>query len=146
MAYQGPIPVDHDLIFRDGAFATGAFQPVRDFEKSSRERFVQATDKASGLPLWSLDVIDADPEARPKMTTVKLAAQVQPVMPPTPAGSPFTAIEFEGLQVVPYVDRGRCQGNGKCTARQAYSLKATGIRAPGRPTARAGREVAADAA
>ena len=27
---------------------------------------------------------------------------------------------------------GRCQGKGKCGARQAYSLKATGVRAPSR--------------
>jgi hypothetical protein len=142
----GPISVDFGVMFQYGAFATGAVEPVRDFEKLTRDRFVQATDKASGLPLWSVDVIDADPQARPKMTTVKVAAQVQPVLPSASAGSPFTAIELEGLQVVAYVDRGRCQGNGKCAARLEYSLKATGIRAPGRPTARAGREVAADAA
>ncbi|GEM_PF-5295797 len=58
-------------------------------------------------------------------------------MLPSPApGSPFTAVEFEGLTATPYVDASRCQGNGKgkdkCAARQAYSLKATGVRAPSR--------------
>jgi hypothetical protein len=61
-----------------------------------------------------------------------VAAQYQPVLPDAPAGSPFTPVEFEGLQATPYVDSGRCQGKGKCAARQAYSLKATGIRAPSR--------------
>ena len=38
------------------------------------------------------------------------------------------------MAVVPYVDTGRCQAKdtGKCGARLAYSLKATGIRAPSR--------------
>ena len=77
-------------------------------------------------------MIDADPDARQRMVKVKVAAEFQPVLPPAQAGSPFTAIEFEGMQAVPYVDTGRCQGQGKCGARQAYSLKATGVRAPSR--------------
>ena len=54
------------------------------------------------------------------------------------ARAPFTAIEFEGMTVTPYVDTGRCQGKGKCCARQGYSLKATGVRArrAGRPARR----------
>ena len=48
------------------------------------------------------------------------------------AGSPFTPVEFDGMTVTPYVDTGRCQGKSKCAARQAYSFKATGVRAPSR--------------
>ena len=54
------------------------------------------------------------------------------MLPPPAAGAPFTAVEFDGLSVAPYVDASRCQGKGKCAARQAYSLKATGVRAPSR--------------
>ena len=36
------------------------------------------------------------------------------------------------LTVMPYPDGSRCQGKGKCGARQGYSLKATGVRAPSR--------------
>ena len=36
------------------------------------------------------------------------------------------------MTAMPYVDTGRCQGKGKCAARQAFSLKATGVRAPSR--------------
>ena len=61
---------------------------------------------------------------------MKVAAEVQPVLPPAAPGSPFTAVEFEGMTATPYVDPCRCQGNGKCGARMAYSLKATGVRAP----------------
>ena len=91
---------------------------------------VQQVDKVTGLPLWVVEVIDADPEARQRMVKVKVAAAVQPVLPSPAPGSPFTAIEFDGLMATPYVDSGRCQGKGKCAARLAYSLKASGVRAP----------------
>ena len=83
-------------------------------------------------------MIDADPDARQRTVKVKIAAQVQPVLPPPAAGSPFIAIEFDGLTVMPYVDASRCAGDGKskCAARQAYSLKATGVRTPSRGIAR----------
>ena len=72
--------------------------------------------------------------ARQRTVKVKVAAQVQPVLPPPAAGSPFTAVEFDGMTATPYVDAARCQAKdtGKCGARQAYSLKATGVRAPSR--------------
>ena len=55
---------------------------MRDFDKSSGDRVVQQTDKHTGLPLWVIEVIDADPEARQR--TVKVT------------GSPFVPVEFEG--------------------------------------------------
>ena len=50
------------------------------------------------------------------------------MLPPPAPGSPFTAVEFDGMTATPYVDASRCSGDGKnkCAARQAYSLKATG--------------------
>jgi len=45
------------------------------------------------------------------------------VLPPAPPGMPFSPVEFHGLTVTPYVNQ---------AGRLAYSLKATGIRAPGR--------------
>ena len=53
MALQGPIPVEFGLVFPDGVYAAGGFEPVRDFDASSRERFVQSKDKATGLLLWA---------------------------------------------------------------------------------------------
>jgi hypothetical protein len=132
MFLQGPFPVEFGTVFPSGAFAAGGFEKLRDFDKSSGDRVVQQTDKATGLPLWVIEVIDADPDARQRTVKVKVAAEHQPVLPSPPPGSPFTAVEFEGLQATPYVDTGRCQGKGKCHARQAYSLKATGVRAPSR--------------
>ena len=132
MFLQGPFPVEFGTVFPSGVYAAGGFEKVRDFDRSQGDRVVQQTDKVTGLPLWVVEVIDADPEARQRTVKVKVAAQVQPVLPPAVAGSPFTAVEFEGLTATPYVDSGRCQGKGKCGARQGYSLKATGVRAPSR--------------
>lgn len=79
MALQGPIPVEFGHIFRDGVYAAGAFEPVRDFDASSGDRFIQSKDKATGLPLWVVEVIDADPQARSRTVKVKVAADHQPV-------------------------------------------------------------------
>jgi hypothetical protein len=148
MAIQGPILVEFGVVFPDGAYAAGKFEMVRDFDRSSGDRVVQQIDKATGLPLWVVEVIDADEAARQRMVKVKVAAQVQPVLPSPAAGSPFTAVEFDGLTVTPYVDASRCQGNGKgkCGARLAYSLKATGVRAPSRGLGRPAPEPRKDAA
>jgi len=97
-----------------------------------------------------IEVIDADPEARQRTVKVKVAATYQPVLPEAPPGSPFVPVEFEGLQATPWVDASRCQANGdgkhKCRARQAYSLKATGVRAPTRLPSRPAPEHHKDAA
>jgi len=114
-------------VFPDGVYAAGAFEPVRDFDASSNGRFVQSKDKATGLPLWVVEVIDADASARARTVKVKVTAQVQPVMPNGPAGSPFVPVEFTGLTVTPYVTQ---------AGRLGYSFKAAGLRPPGRPSGR----------
>ena len=70
-----------------------------------------------------IEVIDGDPAARVRAVKIKVAAQVQPVVPAGTAGSPFVPVEFTGLTVTYYVNQ---------AGRLAYSLKATGIRSPGR--------------
>ena len=134
MALLGPFPVEFVAVFPSGVYAAGGVEKVRDFEKSSGDRVVQQADKHTGLPLWVVEVIDADPEARQRMVKVKVAAQYQPVLPEAPAGSPFVPVEFEGLTATPWVDASRCNAKetGRCGARMAYSLKATGVRAPSR--------------
>ncbi|HEY0934867.1 MAG TPA: plasmid replication, integration and excision activator [Trebonia sp.] len=139
MALQGPIPVEFGQVFPEGVYAAGGFEPVRDFDASTNGRFVQSKDKASGLPLWQVEVIDAEKEARTRTVKVKVAAQVQPVLPSGPAGVPFVPVEFTGLTVTPYVNQ---------AGRLGYSLRASGVRGPGgRPSGRPGpdngRETAA---
>ena len=123
MALQGPIPVDFAQVFPHGVFAAGPFEPVRDFEASKGDRFVQSKDKQTGLPLWVAEVIDGDPSARQKSLRVKVAAADQPMLPSPPPGMPFVAVEFAGLMVTPYVNQ---------AGRLAFSLKATGVRPVGR--------------
>lgn len=120
MAVQGPIPVEFAHVFPRGVFAAGVFEAVRDFEASKAGRFVQSKDKASGLPLWQVDVIDGDPQARDKTARIKVAAPDQPVLPAPASGLPFVPVELAGLTVTPYVSQ---------AGRLAYSLKATGVRA-----------------
>ena len=127
MALQGPIPVDFAQVFPRGVYAAGPFEPVRDFEASKGDRFVQSKDKATGLPLWVAEVIDGDPSARQKSLRVKVAAADQPVLPAPHPGMPFVPVEFTGLTVTPYVNQ---------AGRLAYSLKAAGVRAA-RPVAAA---------
>ena len=123
MAIQGPIPLAFGVAFPDGVYAAGAFEPVRDFDRSQGDRFVQQADKATGAPLWAVEVIDADPQARARTVKVKVASPQQPTLPPAPGGAPFAAVEFTGLTVTPYVNQ---------AGRLAYSVKATGVRAAGR--------------
>jgi hypothetical protein len=122
MAIQGPVPVDFGMVFPLGVYAAGEFEPVRDFDRSQGDRFVQQADKASGAPLWVVEVIDADPQARARTVKIKVASAQQPVLPPAPGGAPFVAVEFTGLTVTPYVNQ---------AGRLAYSVKASGVRAAG---------------
>jgi hypothetical protein len=146
MAIKGQIPVEFGMVFPGGAYAAGPVEKVRDFERSRKDEVIQQTDKDSGLPLWVVEVIDAQEDARQRTVKVKIAAQVQPMLPAPVPGSPFTPVEFDGMTVVPYVDSSRCQGQGRCGARVAYSLKAAGIRAPSRGLGRPAPEPHKDAA
>ena len=92
MAIQGPIPLEFGVAFPDGVYAAGAFEPVRDFDRSQGDRFVQQADKATGAPLWAVEVIDADPQARARTVKVKVMSAQQPVLPPTMGGAPFVAV------------------------------------------------------
>ncbi|WP_228266023.1 hypothetical protein [Microlunatus elymi] len=97
---------------------------MADFDRSSRENRVQATDKDSGLPVWVVDVMDFDPEARERTFRVKVAAQVQPVPPAAVSGVPVRPVHLEGLTVTPYVKE------VGTFHRIAYSFKATGFSEP----------------
>ncbi|TQM72274.1 hypothetical protein FHX41_6071 [Actinomadura hallensis] len=119
MAVQGPFKVAFGDVFPYGAFVKGGVEPVRDFDRSTRENFVQARDKDTGELVWSVEVLDADPESKGTFK-VKLMAPVQPIIPEAPAGFPFVPVEFDGLAVTPYVNSG--------TGRLAYSLKAAAVR------------------
>lgn len=127
MAIKSRFAVPMGEVFPHGAYVVSEVEPVRDFDKSAPGRPVQQLDKETGLPVWSVSVLDADPEARSKEKTVvvKIAATHQPVPPEAAAGLPFRPVEFDGLTVTPYV-----QENGG-RPRVAYSIRAAGMRTPG---------------
>ena len=123
MALLGPFPVEFGTVFPTGAYAAGGFEKVRDFDRSSGDLVVQQADKVTGLPLWVIEVIDADPEARQRTVKVKVAARVPAGAARPRAGSPFTAVEFEGLTAMPYVDTARCQGKERQVRRPAWRTR-----------------------
>ena len=129
MAIAKRFKISHDEVFPFGAYLVGEVGPVFDFEKSSKDLKVQQVDKDSGLLLWSVEVLDADPEAgkKSKTVTVKLAARVQPVPPEALPGLPFRPVVFQGLTALPYIDDA-----GKFS-RIVWSFKAEAMTAPGKP-------------
>ena len=125
MAIQGPFKVECGDVFPHGVGVVGAVAPLVDFDRSTKENKVQQLDKDSGLPVWVVDVMDFDPEARERTFKVKITAPHQPVPPNAIEGAPVRPVQLEGLQVMPYLKE---VGNGR--SRVAYSLRASGLAAP----------------
>ena len=95
-----------------------------DYDEKTKVR-TPSVDKVTGKRVCQCRVVDMDPEleGRARETMVKIIADREPA-PPT--RTPFELVEFDNLQVTPYVtDKGR----------MAYSLRATGIK-PARPVAK----------
>jgi hypothetical protein len=111
-----------------------------DYDEATGRRF-PAVDKHTGKPVFQCRVSDRDRglEGRSREVVVKILADR---MPTAPTGTAFELVEFEGLQVTPYVDTGRCQGKGRCGARMAFSLRATGIKAARPPAVQPGKDAA----
>ena len=126
MAMPRKIPMDFGVVFPYGVYAVGEVQPVRDYDRSTQDKIVQATDQDTGLPLWSVDIIDADPDAKKsnRSISVKVLARVQPVLPELMPGTPFRQVEFDKLQATPYVEQ---SGD---FSRLAWSYRASDVRAP----------------
>ena len=86
MAVSGPFKVECGELFPHGLGVVSPVEPLADFDKSTRENRVQARDKETGLLMWSVEVLDFDPQAREKTFRVKIAAAVQPVLPDAVVG------------------------------------------------------------
>lgn len=128
MAIHGAIKISHDDVFPAGAYLLGDVEAVEDLNlKQAGVDDYQQRDKATGLRLWAVRVVDVDPRGRRGQAeiVVRVASDVMPV-PPAPVGAmPFRPVVFDGLTVTPWLDdRG-------FRARIAYSYRATGMRAPG---------------
>jgi hypothetical protein len=121
--------MEHRDVFPLGAYLVDGFEPVADYNAQPRQdgSRPQSIDPETGLPVWSVSVLDADPEAgkRDKAVTVKIAAKVQPVPPENKSGTPFTQVEFVGLTATPWID------DSGPRARLAWSLRARDVVEPG---------------
>lgn len=125
MAIQGPFKVECSDVFPHGIGIVGPVTQLVDFDRSTKETKVQLLDKESGVPVWTVDVMDFDPEARERTFKVKIVAPVQPVPPDAIAGAPVRPVLLEGLMVTPYLKE-----TGNARARVAYSLRASGLASP----------------
>lgn len=125
MAVQGPFKVECREVFPHGVGIVGAVSEQVDFDRSTRENRVQMLDKDTGLPVWVVDVMDFDPEARERTFKVKISASVQPIPPDAIDGVPVRPVHLDGLMVMPYMKE---VGNGR--SKVAYSLRATGMSSP----------------
>ncbi|WP_410794067.1 plasmid replication, integration and excision activator [Kribbella sp. C-35] len=137
MSMPRRVMVQFGLAFPYGLYAVGPVEPELDFERSSKDRPVQARDKETEQLVWKVEVMDPDPDTKKNDRTfvVRLLAEVQPVLPESLPGLPFTPIHLEGLTAAPWVDTRSCTGpeNGKghrCRARQGWSYRATDVKAP----------------
>ncbi len=96
--------------FPFGLYAVGQVEPELDFEKSSKDRPVQARDKETEQLVWKVEVMDPDPDAKKadRTITIKLLGETQPVLPASLPGLPFTPIELENMTASPWVDTRQC--------------------------------------
>jgi hypothetical protein len=136
MAVQGPFVVEFGRLFPHGAGLVGDVSAASEFtaQQDGQGNRPQSRDKTSGLPVWQVDLVDFDPEAREKAHKVKAHAAVQPVPPEAIPGTSIRPVVLEGLTVMPYVKvmpkpNGR---PGETISKQAYSLRATGFASPRR--------------
>ena len=125
MSVQGPFKVEFNEVFPHGCGVVGEVAAMVDFDASTKEHRVQAKDKDTGVPVWTVDVMDFDPEARERTFKVKITAPVQPVPPEQANGIPVRPVYLENLTVTPYL---KDLGNGR--QKIAYSLRASGMSAP----------------
>ena len=131
MVMPRKIPVDFSLAFPSGAYVVSEVTPVGDFDRSTADNKVQQVDKETQLPLWQVEVVDADPDAKKATRTVsvKFASKVQPVPPANDGNSPFTPVVLDKLVATPYVEQVTDTFN-----RIAWSYRAESMSAPGKGT------------
>jgi hypothetical protein len=122
MAVEGRINVRHEDIFTEAVLLLSV-DPVEDFDKKrAGVEDPQERDKTTAMRLWSASVLDPSAQQGRREIKVKITADVRPV-PPNGLLSP---VEFEELQVIPYLDSNRTK------PRVAIAYRAAGFR-PGRP-------------
>lgn len=129
MVMPRKIPIEFEVAFPHGGYLVSNVQPVADFDRSTAENKVQQLDNDTQLPLWQVEMVDADPEAKKATRTVlvKFAAKQQPVPPANDSGTPFVPVVLHKLVAVPYIE-----DVTETFSRIAWSYRAESMSAPGR--------------
>lgn len=126
------LPISMAEVFPYGCcLVPDSIAEAQDYDEKTKRR-TPSVDRVTGRKVFQCRVVDMDPdlEGRSREVVVKILADRMPV-PPT--RQPFEMVEFDGLQVTPYVtDRGR----------MAYSLRATGLKGSARPAPQVGKDAA----
>ena len=137
------MPVESADVLTRGAMLV-SIEAARDFDRSGRGEFVQARDRDTGLDIWVATVVDLDQMYQPDVEPtgfrrtaemkVRILSNSRPVVPAAMVPGFGPVVEFENLTLTPYTDTTKCTGprDGRahrCGARQAYSMRATGMRA-----------------
>ncbi len=130
MGLNGPVKTDSAVQFPCGLAVCSAVTSAAEFNPSADASAVrvQARDKDSGLPVWQVDVMDLDPEARERTFKVKVVSAVQPVPPDAIAGTPLRPVYLENLQILAWLPKNTPQ------PRIQYSVKCTGLLPPKKTT------------
>jgi hypothetical protein len=105
------LPVSMQNVFPNGChLVPGSITEALDYDEATGRRS-PAVDKYTGKPVFQCRVSDMDPdlEGRQRETVVKILADR---MPTPPTGTPFELVEFDGLQVTPYVGHRPLPGPG----------------------------------
>jgi hypothetical protein len=145
MAMPTRFEVRPEVAFPRGLMLVGRVEAARDWELSSREKFVQKIDvnkntgEGTGLPIWLVPVTDLDPSlsARKKSFPVQILSKAEPKIPDSGSGMP-PFVEVEGLTASAYVEDGASKDS---KGRLAWSYRGTGVR-----TVAAGKTTAKEAA
>jgi hypothetical protein len=125
MAVDGRINVRHEDVFPVPVLVLGV-EPINDFEKvKAGAPDPQERDRDTGMRLWAVSILDPSARQGQREIKVKIAADHQPV----PPNGPMAPCEFDGLQVIPYLDTNRAR------PRVAIAYRASGFR--GKPRANA---------
>lgn len=108
MAMPKKMQLTTEQVFPAGAFVVGEVEPVRDYDAPAPPKGVdrpQKRDQETGLMVWTVPILDADPEAKKNQKTVnvKILSATQPVPPVNTSGMPFIPVEFTDLEVGYYV-------------------------------------------
>src|SRR4051794_26790641 len=109
MAVNGRIPIRQDDVFPIPLILMGV-SPELNFDAPMSAPDRQQRDKQTNMRMWVGSCIDPSAQPGQHESKIKIAADVQPV-PPVTVGT--SGVQFDQLEVVPYVKGGNDSGEAQ---------------------------------